>query len=145
MPNSVDLVWRDFPQGVSALTAIREWLGTLAPSVREDVAGQIVAKRRLALRGQLDPYDPVLKSGDVRFLATKPFMWEIRWSVEGLELRQYHGEPVSLPDHLIATHFHVKEILETKQETFDAQQEEINKAYDRFSSGESILWGCNCE
>lgn len=144
IPHADACVWHDFPADEAAILEIKQWLESLPEAVRAEAAGQIISLRKLASTGELREYDKAARTGEVRHVASADTMWELRWDIDGTLLRQYHGEPRHLSDHLISTHFHVKMIMGTQEETDRLQQVEIDKARNRYSAGSPVNWGCTC-
>lgn len=98
-------------------------------------------------RGELEPLDEV-KPVDEK---NPPPLYEIRWQTIGVTtrvdgvtkhaqtiVRLYHSEPTGVPTHFVGHHIHEKLISD---DTWSAQNAEIEIAKAFYHAGESTLWG----
>ncbi|MFE4468915.1 hypothetical protein ACFRFH_08860 [Leifsonia sp. NPDC056824] len=114
------------------------WLGGLNEVDQELVIGRIKSLRELAAAGDLDEFD----EDSLKPIRRDPDLYELRWDELGTLVRQYHGEPPTLPEDLINLHLHIKHISPTSQAlTDDLQNQQISHAIMRYKGGESRNWG----
>jgi hypothetical protein len=139
--NKVPLTWVDYFQlDHESVIALEKWLADLPEVVRESFEGQIDALRDLAAKGEIGPLDETRLKPVIRH----PELFELRWRFKRgkkkTNVRQYHGEPSSLPDKLVSTHRHIKRVDGTEDEVQTWQNQEMAHAKLRYRAGESSDW-----
>jgi hypothetical protein len=85
----------------------------------------------------------VLTRDDERLkpISRHPDIWELRFEFGGHQFRMYFGEPRITPGHLVALHFHAKQVIDGDiEETNRLQNREIDVAAERFRDGERRGW-----
>lgn len=139
--NKPPLTWRHFiDANHESVVALEEWLNGLPEIVRESFEGRIDALLDLAARGEIGPLDETRLKPVIRH----PELFELRWHFKHgrkkTNVRQYHGEPASLPDKLVATHRHIKSVDGTDKEIETLQNHEMAYAKLRYRAGEATDW-----
>lgn len=128
--------WRSYrDESHASVQEVASWLESLKPFVRDSLLGQIDALVELAAAGEIpfdehaadDPKAPLKPIWD------QPELYELRWTLLTKKLRQYHGEPPTIPDLLVDLHLHFKGNGNT-------QNEEISQALLRYRAGEMGSW-----
>jgi hypothetical protein len=134
-------VWIDFkePSNAQENLALSRILA-LSASDQQLVIGELVALKEFAARGQIAYGD----ENALKPIRVDPDVYELRWFVCGLHLRQYHGEPPELSDALIELHFHEKDVSSNDDATItNLQNIEISHARLRYVGGRHDLWGAS--
>lgn len=140
-PRLIPLEWREFYDFTNlSFMAYRSWLLDLPIARRQIIEAEIGARKDAAAVGQITEemrktFEPV---------RTQPGIFELKWEHKSFgqrfQIRQYHGEPIEMPELLVATHIHLKDIKGTKVEIDRKQDLEMDFAHKRFREGESINW-----
>ena len=136
-----DLEWRSYRDEKNhSVAAVGAWLSSLNEYQRESAIGDILALRDQAAAGQLvegDEDDFV----NIKPVRRDPDLFELRWSLFGKHLRQYHAEPKRFPRLLVDLHLHIKHIdYKSRRRTTRAQEIEISYALFRYRVGDSQEW-----
>lgn len=139
--NKVPLTWLDYFQfNHESVVELEKWLADLPEVVRESFEGQIEALRDLAAKGEIGPLDET----ELKPVVRHPELFELRWRFKHRKkktnVRQYHGEPDSLPDTLVSTHRHIKRVDGTEEEVETWQNHEMAYAKLRYRAGETSGW-----
>lgn len=138
---STPLEWRlYFDWYNESFIRYKTWLIELPDAVRELVDAEVETRREMAAKGQVTEE---LK----KFLIpvrTQPGLFEIKWNTraagKNIHIRQYHGEPETIPQLLVASHIHLKDVSGHRDEITKKQNEEMNFAQERFAEGLSTGW-----
>lgn len=139
--NKVALTWIDYFQSDhNSSIELEQWFASLPELVREVFEGQIEALRDLASKGEIGPLDETKLKPVVRHPELFELRWRFKHSKKKTNVRQYHGEPSSAPDKLVATHRHIKRTDGTDEEVKTWQNQEMAHAKLRYVSGERSDW-----
>lgn len=138
LPRGIPLTWRDFlDHAHEEVLSFYLWLQGLNTVDQELVIGRIRALRELAAAGEIDEFD----EDSLAPIRRDPDIYELRWRELGTLIRQYHGEPPSLPDALVNLHLHIKRVSPTSPAlTQDMQNIQISYAQLRYRGGASRGW-----
>lgn len=123
-----------------AVVKFARWLEGLAPFNRNHLLGEYEGLLELAEGGRVPHGDPPSVTR-IKPIRNRPELWELRWQMLNRKVRQYHGEPTSHPNLLIALHLHIKfepsmpaGIVKTLQDSA------IKYAGKRFKAGRPAEW-----
>jgi hypothetical protein len=130
--------WKlDPPHGDDIGSVIRASFAGMPQLEREMKLASIYRVMDSASRGMLHPGDDL---GPVR--REPPHIFELRWRFGRHLYRLYFAEAPEFPEHLIALHFHHKDVEGlTDAEITAAQDEAISTAQLRYQAGATRNWG----
>ena len=136
---SLPMDWVDWEDLTSpGQVKLSAWLETLAPFNVAFVVGQIDALRELAAEGRITHGD----TGKLNPIRDEPEIYELKWKLLSVAVRQYHGEPTTFPTDLVRLHMHIKEFVPGDRKATSALQDiEIEFAVKRYVDGEPANWG----
>ena len=133
-PQPIPLSWKNaFDWNNSSCLEFLDWLIKQNHVVRDEWLGKFVDLRERAALG-------LLSAGkkEIRGIARYPELFELRWSQitnsETRIIRQYHAEPESAPEILVALHLHLKQTDGEATDIRHWQNTEIDFAHRRFKS-----------
>lgn len=106
-PRKIAMRWREYiDESHDAVVEYVAWLQSLPEEDLEEVQEAVEALRQLAATGELEEG----ADGDLGNTSVDPRVFELKWKFFGRHIRQYHAEPDSFPDLLLALHVHTKPV-----------------------------------
>lgn len=138
--------WHEYREKDGTQSYLLELAAALRYWVQEDGRASEITTEILSMRRS--EYNRLIKRAEAGLIEDEwnpagndPVVWEIKLDYDRLLYRFYFAEPGRLPGRMIGLMPHVKEILEDKAATNDAQTECIRNATGRYSLGGDWDWG----
>jgi hypothetical protein len=137
IPSPQPYVWEHYRAGVNRV-AENELEAALEDGCQTQTEydfrlAEVDALRDRASRGELE-----VKSRDedpeIVPVMSYPTLWELRWDFGGRPFRQYHAEPITRPDVLLALLSHWKSVTGAADQIRAAQQAKMSEAARRFAN-----------
>lgn len=133
--------WRDFIQwDHPSVRDMGAWLSSLAPADLADVQESMEALRQLAAGGEIEAGN----EDELGPCSVDPVIWELKWTFFGQHIRQYHAEPTSHPELLVALHMHTKpqdtSVPAVWLAVKEQQDQEMSHAKLRYMAGRNSDW-----
>lgn len=138
---STPLRWRLYFDWLNdSFIRYQTWLIELPSAARELVEAELETRREKAAEGLVT--EELMRS--LKAVRTQPGLFELKWDTRAagkkVHIRQYHGEPETEPELLVASHIHLKDTSGTREEINAKQNLEMNFAQLRYIDGMSFKW-----